>query len=64
MVFFRTGDVVKFRPIDREEHDRIAREVEENRFRPNIREVRFDLRAFNADIAGYNAGLEAEIHGV
>lgn len=64
MVFFRPGDIVKFRPIDREEHDRIVQEVEENRFRPNIREVRFDLNAFNADIAGYNAGLEAGNHGV
>nr|WP_209740149.1 carboxyltransferase domain-containing protein [Aureimonas populi] len=64
MVFFRPGDIVKFRSVDREEYDRIVAEVEENRFRPLMREVRFDLRAFNTDIAGYNAGLEAVIHGV
>ncbi|MDS1138715.1 5-oxoprolinase subunit B family protein [Nitratireductor indicus] len=63
MVFFRPGDIVKFRPIDRVEYDRTVEAVAKNAFRPKIREVEFDLRAFNADIKGYNARLEGMING-
>jgi len=63
MVFFRPGDIVKFRPIDRVEYDRTVEAVAKNAFKPKIREVEFDLRAFNADIKGYNARLEGMING-
>lgn len=62
MVFFRPGDIVKFRPIARAEYDRTVKAVERNTYTPKIREVDFDLRAFNADIRGYNARLEAMIN--
>ncbi|MEQ9245705.1 MAG: allophanate hydrolase subunit 1 [Nitratireductor sp.] len=63
MVFFQPGDIVKFKPIDRVEYDRTVEAVAKNAFKPKIREVEFDLRAFNADIKGYNARLEGMING-
>ncbi|WP_159588339.1 5-oxoprolinase subunit B family protein [Chelativorans xinjiangense] len=62
MVFFRPGDIVKFRPIDRSEYDRTMEAVRRDAFTPKIREVEFDLRAFNVDIKGYNARLEGMIN--
>jgi len=57
MVFFKPGDIVKFSPIGREEYDHILGEVEANRYTPKIREVDFDLAAFEADPEGTNAKL-------
>lgn len=63
MVLFRPGDIVKWRPIDREEHDRIAAEVEVGTYSPRVASVEFDLDAWKADIAGVNARLmEALAH--
>ncbi|TNJ46832.1 allophanate hydrolase subunit 1 [Phaeobacter sp. B1627] len=57
MVFFKPGDIVKWKPINREEYDRILAEVEADTYVPRIAEVDFDLEAFNADMAGTNAKL-------
>ena len=57
MVFFRPGDIVKWKPIDRAEYDRILKEVEAGTWAPRIAEVEFDLDAFNADMDGTNAKL-------
>ena len=57
MVFFKPGDIVKWRPIDREEYDQILSDVETGKYQPKIREVTFDLEAFNEDIDGTNANL-------
>lgn len=57
MVFFRPGDIVKWKPIDREEYDRIVAAVEEGTYAPRIAEVDFDLDAFNADMVGTNRKL-------
>ncbi|WP_107989082.1 5-oxoprolinase subunit B family protein [Breoghania corrubedonensis] len=57
MVFFKPGDIVKWKPIDRAEYDRCVAAVEANTFAPRIREVEFSLDAFNADIEGTNAKL-------
>ena len=62
MVFFRPGDIVKWRPIDRTEYDAAVAEVEAGRFEPRIRDVTFDLAAFNADIDGTNALLMEALH--
>ena len=62
MVFFRPGDIVKWRPIDRTEYDAAVAEVEAGRFEPRIRDVTFDLAAFNADIDGTNAQLMEALH--
>jgi urea carboxylase len=63
MVFFRPGDIVKFKPIDRDGYDTAVEEVDKGRFSPPMREVTFDLREFQGDMAGYNTGLEAMLDG-
>jgi len=63
MVFFRPGDIVKFKPIDREGYDAAVAAVDAGSFVPPMREVRFDLREFQKDIAGYNQQLEDMLHG-
>ena len=57
MTFFRPGDVVRFRPVDREGYDDMVRQVGEGRFEPAIRPIVFDLDAFEADVHSYNAAL-------
>ena len=63
MVFFRPGDIVKFKPIGRAEYDHTVEEVAVGRFAPAISDVTFDLREFQKDIDGYNARLEGMING-
>lgn len=63
MVFFRPGDIVKFKPIDRDAYDQAVEDVDRGRFSPPIREVSFDLREFQNDIDGTNAKLEGMING-
>lgn len=58
MVFFKPGDIVKWKPINREEYDQALAEVEAGTFRPRVREVVFSLEDFNKDIDGTNAKLE------
>lgn len=57
MVFFRPGDIVKFRPIDEAEYERLKSEVEDGTYRYRTADVRFDLDEFQADPDGYNARL-------
>ncbi len=54
MVFFKPGDIVKWKPIGREEYDQAVADVEANRFTPRMTDVTFDLEEFNKDIDGYN----------
>ena len=61
MVFFRPGDIVKFKSIGRDDYDLAVEAVTAGRFAPAIREVRFDLREFQKDIDGYNSKLEGMI---
>jgi allophanate hydrolase subunit 1 len=62
MVFFKPGDIVKWKPIDRAEYDRILAEVAADTYVPRIAEVNFDLDAFNADMQGTNAKLMEALH--
>lgn len=63
MVFFKPGDIVKWKPIDRNAYDQAIADVEAGTFEPVIKNVTFDLNAFNRDIDGYNAGLMETLHG-
>jgi urea carboxylase len=63
MVFFRPGDIVKFKPVDRDGYDQAVEDVDKGRFTPPTRQVTFDLREFQKDIDGYNAKLEGLLHG-
>ncbi len=62
MVFFKPGDIVKWKPITREEYDHDVEDVEAGRFAPLIRDVKFSLDEFNADIDGTNARLQEVLH--
>lgn len=57
MVFFKPGDIVKWKPINREEYDIAVAEVQAGTYAPRIKNVKFSLEDFNADIDGTNAKL-------
>jgi urea carboxylase len=63
MVFFNPGDIVKFKPVGRDEYDQDVADVEAGRYAPLIREFTFSLDAFNKDIDGYNAKIGEVLHG-
>lgn len=63
MVFFKPGDIVKWKPIDHAEYDRILAAVEDGSYQPRIAEVEFDLEEFNADMTGTNAKLMEALNG-
>ena len=58
MVFFRPGDIVQFKPINRDAYDLAVAEVEAGRFDLRIRPVEFSLDAFLADPIGYPKSLQ------
>jgi len=63
MCFFKPGDIVKWKPITREEYDRDVAAVAAGSFRLNIKPVRFSLDEFQADPHGTNQRLmEALLH--
>ena len=63
MVFFRPGDIVKWKPIDRVAYDAAVADVEAGRFAPRMRDVTFSLDEFHRDIDGYNHKLEGVLNG-
>jgi len=63
MVFFRPGDIVKFRAIDRAEYDRATAAAEAGTLELRIRPVRFSLKRFLVNPTAYNHGLEEVLHG-
>jgi urea carboxylase len=63
MVFFRPGDIVKWKPISREEYDRDVQAVEAGTFNLTVRPVAFSLKAFLADPGAYSARLVEVLHG-
>lgn len=63
MIFFNPGDIVQFKPVDRETYDHIVREVDSGRFAPLIRPVTFDLDAFRGDTEATNRQLQGVLHG-
>lgn len=63
MVFFKPGDIVKWKPIDRAEYDAVLAAVEDGTYVPKIAEVEFDLDEFNADMRGTNAKMLEALNG-
>ncbi|AOJ08226.1 5-oxoprolinase subunit B family protein [Burkholderia mayonis] len=57
MVFFRPGDIVKFKPIDRAAYDAAIAEVEAGTFTLRVKPVKFALDAFLRDPDAYNRSL-------
>lgn len=62
MVFFRPGDIVKFKPIDRAAYDAAVADVEAGRFEPRVRDFTFSLEDFHRDIDGYNKKIGEVLH--
>ncbi len=58
MCLFKPGDIVKWKPINREQYDQAVADVEANRFKPLIRDVDFSLAEFQKDIPAYNTKLQ------
>jgi urea carboxylase len=63
MVFFRPGDIVKWKPIDRAEYDRLVAQVDAGTYTLRIEPVSFSLDEFLADPDGYNRQLLKVLHG-
>jgi urea carboxylase len=63
MAFFRPGDIVKWKPITREEYDRDTAAVEAGTFTLTVRPVNFSLKAFLGDPQGYSRQLVEALHG-
>ena len=63
MVFFNPGDIVKFRPIERSEYDRILTDVESGKYMPIVQTVTFSLDEWQRDIEGYNRKTLEVLYG-
>jgi urea carboxylase len=63
MIFFKPGDIIKFKPVDRAEYDHDVAEVGAGRFHPLVKPVTFSLEEFRKDPTGYNAKLLEALHG-
>lgn len=63
MIFFRPGDIVKFRSIDEAEYQSILAQVEDGSYRYRQMPVQFDLDDFLADPDAYNARLLEVLYG-
>ena len=62
MVFFKPGDIVKWRPVTRDEYDRDIAAVQNGTFDLRIRPVSFSLKDFLANPTAYNATLVAKLN--
>lgn len=63
MVFFRPGDIVKFRAISSAEYDSISADVRDGIFSLKTALVEFDLREFEENSLDYNRALLDKLDG-
>ena len=63
MIFFKPGDIIKFKPVGRDGYHAALEEVERGKFEPPIRPVTFSLNDFHADPASTNAEILGALHG-
>lgn len=64
MVFFKPGDIVKFKPVDEAEYRRIQSEVEAGTFAYRQSPIRFDVGAALADPDEYKVRLLEVLNGI
>ena len=57
MIFFKPGDIIKFRGIDRDEYDELRSQVEDGSYRYKTQDVTFNLGEFAKDPESYNKTL-------
>ena len=63
MIFFKPGDIVKFKPVDRGGYDAALELVNTARFEPTVRPVTFSLDEFHASPTTTNQKLLGVLHG-
>ena len=63
MVFFRPGDIVKFKPMNRTEYDAALAQVQDGSFDLLIRPVKFALQDFLRNPTTYNQQLTETLYG-
>lgn len=63
MVFFKPGDIVKFRPVDEAEYREIEKQVSAGTYTYRQAPVTFDLTEYNKDPDAYNARLLEVLYG-
>jgi len=63
MVFFRPGDLVKFKPVDEDEYRAIEARVAAGTYRYRVAEVEFDADQALTDPLGYNDTLLGALNG-
>lgn len=63
MVLFRSGDIVKFKPIGEDEYREIQKQCEEGTFRYKRTEVQFDLAGWTADPEKFNSAIMEALDG-
>ncbi|WDF33974.1 carboxyltransferase domain-containing protein [Arthrobacter agilis] len=64
MIFFRPGDIVKFRPIDETEYRAIQADVEAGTFTYRQTPITFDLQKALADPAEHNREIMEKLNGL
>ncbi len=64
MVFFRPGDIVKFKPVTEGEYNKIQAHISAGTFRYRQAPVTFDLSKALANPEGYNAELMEALNGI
>lgn len=64
MVFFRPGDIVKFKPVTQTEYNSIQDEISSGTFRYRLAPVTFDVSKALADPEGYNRELMEALNGI
>jgi urea carboxylase len=64
MIFFRPGDIVKFRPVDEAEYRDIQAQVEAGTYRYRQAPVTFDLERALDHPAQYNKDIMEQLNGV
>jgi urea carboxylase len=64
MIFFKPGDIVKFKPVDEAEYRRIQSEVEAGTFTYRQAPIRFDVGAALADPEEYKVSLLEALNGI
>ncbi|MDQ0665445.1 urea carboxylase [Arthrobacter ulcerisalmonis] len=64
MVFFRPGDIVKFKPVTEAEYNSIQAEISAGTFRYRQAPVTFELSKALADPEGYNRELMEALNGI
>ncbi len=63
MIFFRPGDIVAFKPVDRAGYDQAVEAVDHGRYEPSIRPVTFDLNAFRQSPEATSRAVMETLHG-